>query len=144
MIRKIKTQDFFKIYELGLSYDNKFKNHYNLDLYLDSQINNILVFEENDIIKGFIIYKIIDDFIDVELILVDKKYQNGKIGTKLMEEIEKENISFINLEVSKENVIAKKLYDNLGYKEIFVRRGYYNGVDAILMKKVIKWKMYTF
>lgn len=138
MIRKISIEDFYKVYTLGLSYDNKFQNHYNLDLYLNNKVNNILIYEENNVIKGFIIYKLIDDFIDVELVLVDKKYQNGKIGTKLMREIEKEDISFINLEVSKENIIAKKLYDSLGYKEIFIRRGYYNGIDAIIMKKVIK------
>ena len=138
MIRKISIEDFYKIYTLGQSFDAKFQNHYNLDLYLNNKVNNILIYEENNVIKGFIIYKIIDDFIDVELILVDKKYQNGKIGTKLMREIEKEDISFINLEVSKENIIAKKLYDSLGYKEIFIRRGYYNGIDAIIMKKVLK------
>ena len=41
----------------------------------------------------------------------------------------------ITLEVNKENIPAIKLYRKLGFKDVAIRKGYYNGVDGILMER---------
>lgn len=39
------------------------------------------------------------------------------------------------LEVRKSNLPARALYERFGFKEISVRRGYYDGEDAIIMER---------
>ena len=51
-----------------------------------------------------------------------------------MEELLKEKLP-ITLEVSKENERALALYKKYGFKEVALRKGYYDGVDGILMEK---------
>ena len=48
------------------------------------------------------------------------------------------NINKIFLEVSENNIIAKLLYENQGFKEIYRRENYYkDGSCAIIMEKFI-------
>ena len=42
------------------------------------------------------------------------------------------------LEVRASNIGARKLYKKYGFNEISVRKGYYNGEDAIIMEVAIK------
>lgn len=136
MIRKINKNDFDKITNLGLEYDKEFSNHYNLDIYLNNDVYNAIVFE-NESIQGFTIYTKIDSHIDIELIYVDKLFRNQKIATQMLEFLEKNNEE-IMLEVAVDNIPALNLYKKMGYKVISERKGYYQGVDALVMKKVIK------
>ena len=54
----------------------------------------------------------------------------------MMEELLKEKLP-ITLEVSKENKAAIELYKKFNFNEVAIRKGYYNGVDGILMERVI-------
>jgi len=45
------------------------------------------------------------------------------------------HIENITLEVNKENTIAINLYKSYGFIEVGIRKGYYNGVDGILMER---------
>ena len=74
---------------------------------------------------------------EVQLVYIDNDYRKCGYAYELMKSIELEGFRII-LEVSVENVPAKGLYDKLGYKTISTRKGYYNGVDALVMEKVIK------
>ena len=47
------------------------------------------------------------------------------------------NISSIFLEVNENNKIAQKLYNNFGFKNISVRKNYYNKNNGIVMKKTL-------
>ena len=38
------------------------------------------------------------------------------------------------LEVRKSNIPAQKLYKKFGFNEISIRKGYYNGEDAVIME----------
>ena len=42
------------------------------------------------------------------------------------------------LEVRKSNEKARKLYEKDGFSEISVRKGYYDGEDAIIMERLYK------
>ena len=39
------------------------------------------------------------------------------------------------LEVKVDNINAIKLYEKFDFKVIHIRRGYYNGVDALIMER---------
>ena len=41
----------------------------------------------------------------------------------------------ITLEVKEDNVPALKLYEKYGFKKVAIRKGYYNGIDGILMER---------
>ena len=51
-----------------------------------------------------------------------------------IKELIKENKD-ITLEVNIKNSIAIKLYKNFGFEEKAIRKGYYNGIDGILMER---------
>jgi ribosomal-protein-alanine N-acetyltransferase len=56
--------------------------------------------------------------------------------------MEKEQVGKkIFLEVAENNMPARKLYERNGYKQIAIRRGYYNGIDAIIMQKDLSNKI---
>ncbi len=88
----------------------------------------------DDEIKGYLYYSDIYDRIEINQIEVYTPYRNLGIASKLMEELIKQNKG-ITLEVNKNNIVAIALYKKYGFKEIAIRKGYYNGIDGILMKK---------
>ena len=77
------------------------------------------------------------DRIEINNIEVDKSYRNKRIATKLLNELIKENKD-ITLEVNKNNEIALKLYNNFGFEEKAIRKGYYSGIDGILMERKVQ------
>lgn len=143
MIRKINEADLKTIYNLGSKYDSNFNKTYNLELYLKNPIYLLYCFEENKTIKGFIIATIMNNDVEILLIFVDNIYRGQNIGFMLLDYVEKLGNTCV-LEVSIENTAAYHLYLKKDYQEINRRKGYYNGVDAIVMKKVLKWKMYIY
>ncbi len=71
-------------------------------------------------------------------IVVKKDKRNLGIGSKLLEEIIKKAIEInsktITLEVNENNLPAIKLYEKYGFKQIGLRKKYYNNIDnAIIM-----------
>ena len=137
MIRKAAKEDLIKLYELGLKYDNIFDKHYHLEDYLNNENYLINVYELENKIVGFIICTKLIDTIEIQLIYIDSDYRKKGYAYELMKSIETSGFKII-LEVSIENNPAKGLYDKLGYELISNRKKYYNGVDALVMEKVIK------
>ena len=101
-----------------------------------------LEYIENNKIIGYLDYSLIYDRIEIDNILVLEEYRNNKIGTKLMEYLdriakEKELIN-ITLEVRQSNDIAIHLYTKFGFTKVAIRKYYYGDEDAILMEKKVK------
>lgn len=94
----------------------------------------IKVYLEENIVKGYIYYSDIYDRIEINNIEVDKNYRHNKIGTKLLEDLIKEHKD-ITLEVKITNEIAINLYKKFNFKKQAIRKGYYNGIDGILMER---------
>ena len=93
-------------------------------------------------VVGFLNYDLIYDRSEIEYIYVNDEYRKNKIGTKLVEYLVKEckvnNVDNITLEVRKSNNNAILFYKSLGFTEVSIREGYYNGEDGILMLKEMK------
>ena len=93
--------------------------------------------KQNNEIVGFAgIINIIDE-INIMNIVVRKDKRGLKIGSRLLEEIFKIakqlKAKTITLEVNEKNLPAIKLYQKYGFKQIGLRKKYYNNVDDALL-----------
>ena len=106
-------------------------------LFIDSIFETIWVIEIGKKIIGFLIEQRCDNEINLLNVAIDKPFQNKGIGKKLINHYL--NIipanSSVFLEVNKANIIARKIYADLNFKNIGMRKNYYNdGGDALIMK----------
>ena len=96
---------------------------------------------EDKVIKGVVIFKEIYERIELEYIVVDKKFRRSKIATSLMKYLinyaQDSNIENITLEVNVNNIKAINLYKKFDFKVVSIRKNYYKSDDAYLMMKVI-------
>lgn len=139
LINKMTNEDLEKIK------DNLFKDFDNFWDYeiLKEELNYrtskyIVAKKSNNIIVGFAGIKIILDEAEIMNIVTKKEERHQGIGKLLLNEIIKiskeNNIYLINLEVNAKNTIAINLYKKYNFKEVGLRKKYYNGQDdAILM-----------
>ena len=99
----------------------------------------ILSYKENNKYVGFLIYQLLYESAEIIDIFVLDEYRNKGIGKALINKmLDNKKIEKVTLEVKKDNKNAIMLYNSLGFKEVAVRKGYYSGVDAILMLKEVK------
>ena len=97
-----------------------------------------LVYEENGI-KGVLVYDLIYDRIEIDYIIIDKRYRRHGLGNKLLNYLIQQNkeIKNITLEVRKSNIPAIKLYESNGFVQVAIRKNYYKDEDGLLMMKKI-------
>lgn len=136
MIRKCNSSDIKEINNLGSKYYSNFLNIYNLEEYINDSNYLIIVFEDDNIIKGFAISTFMYGEIELLFIYVRENYRRQRIGSALLEYLINCNTQRILLEVSVENKNAIKLYEKYNFRTINVRKGYYHGVDALVMEMI--------
>ncbi|MDW2996134.1 MAG: ribosomal protein S18-alanine N-acetyltransferase [Alphaproteobacteria bacterium] len=89
--------------------------------------------------NGFIVYRPILDEAEIITIGVHPDARNTGIASAMLGiiegELKKSGIKSIFLEVAENNTPARRLYESNGYKQIGIRTKYYDGIDAIMMKK---------
>lgn len=134
MIFDAQYEDINSIKELGQKYNNNFSSLFQIDLYINNDNYIVKIIKENNYIIGFIICDNLIDTVDIELIYIDETYRKRGYGKKLVDSLLQYNKP-INLEVNQTNIPAMKLYVKCGFVEIARREKYYNGVDAIIMRK---------
>lgn len=89
--------------------------------------------------NGFIVWRATLD--EAELITIGVAPDARRTGIAaamigIMEgELKKSGVKTVFLEVAENNMPARHLYEQNGYFQIGVRPKYYDGVDAIMMKK---------
>lgn len=93
-----------------------------------------ILLKEEEVI-AYIYYSYIYDRCEINQIEVLKEKRNLGYGTKILKYLTEKVEMPITLEVNKENIPAIKLYRKLGFKDVAIRKGYYNGVDGILMER---------
>ena len=102
--------------------------------------SHYLVYKENNEAIGFINYYLIYDRIEIANFNVLDDYQNKGIGTKLlMQLIDKYHglVKNITLEVRIDNTKAIRIYEKMGFLRRSTREKYYDGIDGVLMEKVM-------
>lgn len=91
--------------------------------------------------NGFIVWRTVVDEAEIITIGVNPEMRRNGIATAMLTIIEnnikKQGVKKIFLEVASNNDAAKKLYANAGFETVGIRSKYYDGVDAILMTKNI-------
>ena len=91
--------------------------------------------------NGFIVYRIAVDEAEIITIGVNPETRRLGIAAAMIGIIEKnlknQGVKNLFLEVASTNTPARKLYENSGFQVVGIRPKYYDGVDAILMRKDI-------
>ncbi len=127
----IKDIDLKDIKELT----NLYKDNYNPNI---SEFTHIYAYYKDEFIS-FIVFDIIYERCEIIDIFTRKDKRNNKLASTLINEIINDyNIINITLEVKIDNISAIKLYESLGFKKASIRKGYYNGVDGLLMVKEVR------
>ena len=137
MLREYTVEDLDIINEIGSQIKEDFVNKYDVINIKNRDYEDLFVYVDIDIVKGFIHIEKHIDFIDIINIAVDKNYQREGIGSKLLESIINKYNLRILLEVRESNISALKLYEKFKFKEINRRHKYYGNEDAIVMERSI-------
>ncbi len=95
---------------------------------------------ESDEFAGYAAVSYIFDEANINRIAVIKKYRGNKLGTAMLDEIEKhlpDEVMVINLEVRQSNSYAINMYKLSGYHIMGIRKKFYRvpDEDALLMTK---------
>ena len=89
--------------------------------------------------NGFIVWRTTADEAEIITIGVAPNMRRSGIAESMIllmeQELKKQSVVNIFLEVSEVNCPAKKLYEKLGFKAVGKRQKYYDGTDAIIMSK---------
>lgn len=107
---------------------------------LENKNTTYIVAKENDEIIGFAGIMICLDEATLNNIVVKKSFRNKGIGGELLEALielcSEMSIHSFTLEVNVNNVPAIKLYEKFGFKNLGIRKKYYNNAtDAYIMTK---------
>lgn len=94
----------------------------------------LLLKEDNEII-GYIYYSDIYDRLEINQFEINNQYRNKGKGKQLLQYLIDKEKKDITLEVKKDNYSAIKVYESKDFKHIAVRKGYYNGIDGLLMER---------
>ena len=137
-IVKLNLSDYELIDELTHKFPNIFlKNSIEND-FINNPYTNYLVCTIDNKVVGFLNYYDIYDRMEIVNFNVLDYFQNRHIGSLLLNELKKEaskkKVKNITLEVRQDNDKAIYLYKKYGFKNVGIRKNYYNGTDGILME----------
>ncbi len=133
MFRKLEKRDLSRINELILEFNTSLK----LEDLESNPFNKYIAYTIDGVIIGIIIYSIKYEYAELEYIVIDKNYRRKNIASKLMnymiEDLIKNNIISVSLEVNVENISAINLYKKFAFEKATIRKNYYGNKDAVLM-----------
>ncbi|MBR6137570.1 MAG: GNAT family N-acetyltransferase [Bacilli bacterium] len=128
------------ITELTINTIDKINNSFIDRNYIEKELSvnpygKILILEENNEVIGYLYYSDIYERAEINQIEIENFHRNCGNGTKLMDYFINLVDKDISLEVRENNDPAIKLYKKYGFEEVAVRKGYYNGIDGLLMER---------
>ena len=137
MIIDFDKKYLYDVYKLGSLLNRDYSRLYDEES-LNNGVNKTFLYFLNDELIGFIHIQDLIDEIDVINIVINEENRRKGYASKLIEHV----INYakdkkIILEVSEQNTSALNLYKKYNFIEVNRRKGYYNGIDAIIMEK--KW-----
>lgn len=135
LIRKAIKDDIDSINLLGEQLHKNFTKTYHIDTEIENKNAIVLVARDNKEVIGYLYALIFIDNIDLLSIFVSKNKRCQHFGSKLMKKLINEvKNQTITLEVSVQNNEAINLYKKYGFKEVGLRKNYYEDSDAMIMK----------
>lgn len=99
---------------------------------------NYLLLIEKDKIIGYIYYSDIYERAEINQFEVKPIHRNCGKGNELLKYLIEKLQKNITLEVKQTNASAIHLYEKNGFKKVAIRKGYYNGIDGILMERTME------
>ena len=110
--------------------------------YIKEELSNnpfgkVLVLKEDEII-GYLYYSDIYERAEINQFEINLIHRNCGKGNLLLNEFINRIKKDITLEVKEDNTPAIKVYEKNGFVKTAIRKGYYNGVDGILMERKYK------
>ena len=139
MIRVSNNKDLEFSNSLGCLFNKNFVKVYDIKKYIENN-NYIILVNEDKNINGLLIAYNNVDYLEIEGIAVAENMRNKGIANSLLNFLINNyanNKKEILLEVAVDNVYAIKLYEKNNFKIINVRKKYYNGKDAYVMRRVV-------
>lgn len=142
LIRKFMPRDFQQVLSIE---EESFWEH-DPFLYMkqyEMSSDGFLVAEKDGIVVGFVVGMLISRTEGrIFSIAVSKKHRGGGIATLLVKELldvfRRKGVTSVRLEVRRSNLIAQKLYQNMGFEIVGVAPKYYSdGEDGLMMRKII-------
>lgn len=138
-LRPINKKDI----ELIVKYENKYFHNFTTYEKIIDDINNplnqyyVLV---GDQVYGYVFIMIDEDKVQINSLVVIEEFRNKGYGKVIMEtlltKLKEIQVKEITLEVRPSNIFAIKLYNGFGFRQVAIRKNYYNnGEDAFLMYK---------
>lgn len=115
---------------------------FNTKIVASNFINNpfchyIVYLNQEKQVLGYLYYSDIYERLEINQIEVDVFHRNCKIGTKLLEFLTENVDKAMSLEVRVNNHYAIRLYKKFGFQEVAIRKGYYQGIDGLLMERSV-------
>ena len=106
---------------------------------MNNEVADVKVLDNDGQVIGYYVVYYMFENADIGNICIDKEYQGNGLGEYLFKDLLinciKNEIEFVHLEVRVDNEKAYNLYSKMGFEKTRIRKGYYNGVDAIEMVK---------
>ena len=137
-ITEMSLFDLENIKDILISDFDDFWNYNILKEELESSNSKYIIAKTNDgEIIGFAGIKIILDNADIMNIVVKKSCRKQGIGNLLLSNLisicKISNLSSLSLEVNEDNLPAIHLYEKFGFKQVGVRKNYYQDKDGMIM-----------
>jgi len=126
------------IYELANldELDNSFISKEYIKNELDNNpFGKVLILKEDNEIIGYLYYSDIYERAEINQFEINNIHRNCGKGDLLLKELVNKIKKDITLEVKEDNYPAIKVYEKNGFLKKAIRKGYYNGVDGILMER---------
>ena len=131
MIIELNKEDLSTLKDSFIDY-NYMENEF-----IHNPYAKLLILEEDNIIIGYLYYSDIYDRLEINQIEIEENHRNCGKGSLLLDYFTENVDKNITLEVKEDNTPALKLYQKFNFEQKAVRKGYYNGVDGLLMERVI-------
>lgn len=138
-IKEMTFSDFDEIKDILQTDFDEFWTPGILKSELESDLSKYVVAKENGNIVGFAGVIILPDDVEITNIVTKKTERKKGIGKLLLDKLIKMAFALkkdISLEVNEKNEPAINLYKKAEFKEVGIRKKYYNGCEnAIIMTK---------
>lgn len=122
---------------------NELDNSFISKEYISKELENnpfgkVLILKENNEIIGYLYYSDIYERAEINQFEINNIHRNCGKGDLLLKYLINTLKKDITLEVKEDNIPAIKLYLKNGFLKKAIRKGYYNGIDGILMERKYK------